>query len=156
MSDESTIGDLLILWEEGRQQGKTLTPEELCRDRPDLLDEARRQIRALEAMYRVPNHPGAVERTRLLDENPPIGPAVPLPQRVASSEILGLLGRGGMGVVYEARQAKLGRPVALKMIVAGSHAGPDDLARFRLEAEAVARLQHPNVVTIFEVGEHDG
>jgi serine/threonine-protein kinase len=69
-------------------------------------------------------------------------------------EIVDVLGRGGMGVVYQALHLRLKRPVALKMILAGGHAGPDMLARFRTEAEAVARLQHPNIVQVFEVGEH--
>src|SRR5439155_15830667 len=70
--------------------------------------------------------------------------------------ILEVLGRGGMGVVYKARHLRLKRLVALKMILAGDHAGADHRARFRTEAEMVARLQHPNIVQIFDIGEQDG
>jgi len=78
------------------------------------------------------------------------GPSIP------GYEVIRELGRGGMGVVYLARQSGLNRLVALKMILAGEYSRPQDRARFRGEAEAVARLEHPNLVKIHETGEHDG
>jgi tetratricopeptide (TPR) repeat protein len=75
---------------------------------------------------------------------------------VPGYEVVSELGRGGMGVVYLAWQTRLARLTALKMVLAGTHAGPEQLARFRTEAEAVARLHHPNIVQIYDVGEQDG
>jgi len=74
--------------------------------------------------------------------------------QIPGYEILSELGRGGMGVVYQARHLKLNRVVALKMILAGVHAGSADIARFLSEAEAVAAFQHANIVQVFEVGQH--
>jgi formylglycine-generating enzyme required for sulfatase activity len=75
---------------------------------------------------------------------------------VPGYEILGILGHGGMGVVYRARQLKASRLVALKMIRAFEHASPADRLRFQIETEAVARLQHPHIVQLYEVGEVRG
>ncbi len=82
--------------------------------------------------------------------------SLPEPPVVNGYELLGEIGRGGMGVVYKARHVALDRLVALKMILAGVHAGPKDLARFRQEAAAVARLHHPNIVQVFDIGDVDG
>lgn len=75
---------------------------------------------------------------------------------IPSYDILEEIGTGGMGVVYKARQRVLNRLVALKMIRGRGHVRPDQLARIRIEAEAVARLRHANIVQIYEIGEVDG
>jgi eukaryotic-like serine/threonine-protein kinase len=86
------------------------------------------------------------------DSSPPQRPA----PNIAGYVIEGELGRGGMGVVYRARQVGLNRPCALKVILAGAHADPVAAVRFLGEAEAVAKLQHPNIVQIHSIGEADG
>jgi tetratricopeptide (TPR) repeat protein/predicted Ser/Thr protein kinase len=86
-------------------------------------------------------------------EKPPAGLTAPSFQ---GYEILEELGRGGMGVVYKARQIGLNRIVALKMILGGAYVGEAQRRRFQVEAEAVARLQHPNIVQIHQVGEQEG
>ena len=103
--------------------------------------------------------PGQIARATIDGRDVPLRPtdqrAEALPE-VAGYEVLGLLGRGGMGVVYQARQLGLDRTVALKMVLTGFQAGPKDLARFRAEAAVIARLQHPNIVQIYDVGETAG
>ena len=91
-------------------------------------------------------------------------PAVELPlldarkdlPSVPGYEVIREVGRGGMGVVYEARQVRLNRPCALKMILAGDHASPEAAIRFLSEAEAAARLHHENIVQIYNMGDHRG
>ena len=84
------------------------------------------------------------------------GASATYPPQIDGYDIVGRLGRGGMGVVYRARQHGLDRLVALKMLRGGVHADPESLARFRIEVRAVARLRHHNVVQVFDVGESQG
>ena len=97
----------------------------------------------------------ASTKTRVLGGRRPATSSDPLPIG-PGYEILEELGRGGMGVVYKARHFRLERLVALKMILPGWDRSPDRLERFLTEARAVARFQHPHLVQIHEIGDHDG
>jgi eukaryotic-like serine/threonine-protein kinase len=106
---------------------------------------------------RPPVLPG--EDSGAAEESPPLPKGVTAGLRlpdVPGYAIDSVLGRGGMGVVYRATQLGLNRPVALKMILSGIHANAAQLDRFRTEARAVAHVHHPNIVQVYEIGEHDG
>jgi tetratricopeptide (TPR) repeat protein/tRNA A-37 threonylcarbamoyl transferase component Bud32 len=128
------------------------TPEEACQACPELLIEVRhrlRRVRALEAEVEAlfPT-PGPASTPGDL----PDGRSPELP----GYDVQSILGRGGMGVVYKARHRRLNRAVALKMLITGAYAGPDERARFQREAEAVASLHHANIVAVHDVGDHEG
>src|SRR5262249_29641316 len=96
--------------------------------------------------------PGDPTFAHQVEAAPPHRPAPSVPDYLIEGE----LGRGAMGVVYLARQVRLNRPCALKVILAGAHANPVAAVRFLGEAEAVAQLQHPHIVQIHHIGEADG
>jgi tetratricopeptide (TPR) repeat protein len=143
---DSQVRELL---EEMLESGKT--PEEACRTRPDLLEQVRSQWRQI---CRVD-----AEIKALFDLKSGVSidepPSTALPQ-IPGYEIEAVLGRGGMGVVFKARHCALDRTVAIKMLLAGSFASPQALARFRREAEALAGLGHPNIVQVYDAGDIEG
>ena len=83
-------------------------------------------------------------------------PTLPVGERFGDYELVREIARGGMGVVYEARQTALDRPVAVKMILGGGHADDEDHRRFLVEAGAIAKVRHPNIVQIYDFGTHEG
>src|SRR5262249_29797776 len=149
MPDDPRVQQLLVdLLDTGA------TPEEVCASCAELLPVVRgrwRQMCAardeLDAMFPPISEEGAGGPETA--DNPSF-PVIP------GYEIEAVLGVGGMGVVFRARHLRLNRRVALKMTLAGAYAGARERDRFQREAEAVARLQHPHVVQIHDVGEADG
>jgi tetratricopeptide (TPR) repeat protein/RIO-like serine/threonine protein kinase len=101
-----------------------------------------------------------LSQVRARKRTEPFHPVLDLPgtarERIGPYDILGELGRGGMGVVYRALDPALGRPVALKMILDASRADPEELERFHREARAAARLHHPGIVQVYGTGVHEG
>jgi serine/threonine-protein kinase len=145
-----------------RQQSQGQAPDldATARRHPDLADELH-QLWAAAQLADALARPAADATREYLPETPgglrpPPAEPSSLPRAFGDYVLLRELGRGGMGVVYAARQQSLNRPVALKMVLRGDLASPADRARFRAEAEAAARLVHPHIVTVHEVGEHDG
>jgi serine/threonine-protein kinase len=149
-ADESRIALLLDeLYDE------RLTPEEACRDHPELLDEVRKQWQRMSALQakleaRFPS-PGTLAEEGSATQRP-----VPNLPQIPGYDVQCVLGHGGMGVVYKARHVKLDRTVAIKMLLTGMHAGPQELARFLAEAKAVASLRYPNIVQVYDVGDLKG
>jgi serine/threonine protein kinase len=156
-AQDEALGELLLRWQELRDEGRSVEADELCAGRPELAPPLRERIAALRAMEAVL---GVGPETVTVAERGTPGPAgssqAATNAELPGYEVLEELGRGGMGVVYKARHIPLNRAEALKMILAGGHASADELARFRTEVEAVARLRHPNVVQVYSVGEWAG
>jgi eukaryotic-like serine/threonine-protein kinase len=147
---DSRLAALLDELTEAVRAGESPQLDQVARQHPDLADE----LRALWSTVLVAGAIAGVSGDDL--ESADAGPAAPLPSNLPDYELQEELGRGGMGVVYRARQKSLQRDVAVKLILRGTLASVDDLARFQAEAEAAGRLQHPHIVPIYEVASHQG
>jgi WD40 repeat protein len=154
------LSSLLARWQQEHERGRDLPVSELCRDCPELAADLEPCIALLRQIK--PALPSSVADTLSAGPLPPRPDGVPAldveapPPDVPGYEILGELGRGGMGVVYKARQVELDRVVALKVVLAGAHAAPEQRARFLAEAKAVAALSHPGIVQVHDCGTHQG
>ena len=131
------------------------SPEEACRKCPELLPKVRTRLQRLRRLEKEVGALFPPSHDAQGDTLATVLPCAELP-RIGGYEVQGVLGRGGMGVVYAARHVRLDRSVALKMLLAGPYAGPQELERFLREAQAVAGLRHPNVVQLYDVGDVDG
>ena len=170
MSTEDRLNELFARWQAEHARGLQVSAGELCRECPELADELSERIqRSQQVTVETDDRYETIDpvsrsgrdtspyATRLGGDSgtPGFPRGTPLPM-VPGHILLGELGRGGMGVVYKARQVGLNRLVALKMILNGAYAGDQERGRFLTEAEAAARLHHPNIVQIYQIGEHDG
>ena len=128
--------------------------EATIRKHPELADELRHLWGTVMLAGAVGSHANHDSVNLDSTELQPVG--LELPALFGDYELVEELGRGGMGIVYRARQLSLNREVAVKMLLRGQLASPADEARFRQEAEAAAQLHHPSIVPVYEVGQHDG
>lgn len=149
MADDPRV---LLLLEEIMDSGRS--PEDVCRPCPELLPAVREgleRLRSFEAEISAifPEHGTKAHEAPAL-RSPAVLPEIP------GYTVIGVLGRGGMGIVYRARHLKLARDVAVKMLLTADHARPSELARFLREARAIASLRHPHVVQVFDIGDLEG
>jgi serine/threonine protein kinase/Leucine-rich repeat (LRR) protein len=183
MIDEKRLEELLDRWEQTQTDGHRPTPEKMCRDCPELLDDFRRRIqmlRRVDGFLQDSPHPGEEippstltgcgkpgescrdEELLAADEQEEVGSVLAPPQdpgeigRLGEYRVLRLLGKGGMGLVFEAEDPRLRRRIALKVMrprLAASRAARE---RFLREARAAAAVEHDHIVPIFQVGEDKG
>jgi WD40 repeat protein len=145
------LQSILVSYIEASEAGQAPARAELLARHPEFAAELAEFLDARERIQRLASQPP----TLAPGETAPAGPLGKVPY-FGDYELLEEIARGGMGVVFKARQVSLDRIVALKMILSGQLAGEADVRRFHQEANAAANLDHPNIVPIYEVGQHEG
>jgi WD40 repeat protein len=158
---DDRLQSILVVYIEAAEAGRAPSREELLARHPEFAAELAEFLDGRQRIERAaaPLYPAAQSPSETATVAPSEGrTAAPLGKvrYFGDYELLSEIARGGMGVVYKARQVSLDRIVALKMILGGQLASADDVRRFHQEANAAANLDHPNIVPIYEVGEHDG
>ncbi len=154
-SQEQRLADLLSEMTDAICRGEIINFEAVCAEHHDIADD----LRQLWGAVLVTDTAGTAQDERLGDDsgNGSIRwKSLTLPTTIGDYELLDELGRGGMGVVFRARQLSLDREVAVKMILRGRLASASDLDRFLAEASATARLEHANIAAVYDVGDFDG
>jgi serine/threonine-protein kinase len=161
-SSDEQLAQLLADLTDRVRGGESLDLEAVVREHPQWSAELRQLWAAVMIAEQLADDVRTAQPTedRAAAENPVEASlpthSAPLPRRFGEYELLEELGRGGMGIVYKARQTNLGRIVALKLILRGELASSSDVARFRAEAKSAARLEHAGIVPVYEVGEFEG
>jgi serine/threonine protein kinase len=144
-SNAEHLADAVAAYLDAREKGQTPDPEECVRCHPDIAEELRDFLKNYQPFDDV--------LAPLREKSPDAGM---VGMTFGDYEVLEEIARGGIGIVYRARQKSLNRLVALKMILDPKLAGPDEVRRFRTEAESAAHLDHPHIVPIYEVDEYQG
>jgi serine/threonine-protein kinase len=148
---DSRLAGLLEDLTDARRRGEPASPESAARGDPDLADELRALWAAAQLAEELARPDPMSDETAAWPSPVTPAPVPPSCERIGRCELIEELGRGGMGIVYLARDTDLGRVVALKRLLLGASATSRDIARFRGEAESAARLDHPNIVPIHAV-----
>ena len=161
---EARLNDVIAGYLEAVEAGRTPDRNDWLTRHPDLADDLRRFFANHDRIAQVgeplraaaPAEPPTSTAATAAPDTSPTDPTLSKVHYFGDYELLAEVARGGMGVVFKARQVSLNREVALKMILAGQLASESDVQRFKAEAEAAANLDHPNIVPIYEVGQHEG
>ena len=152
-NDEDVLAEFLLDWEDSQNSAKPKSPEQICTKRPDLVIELKRRIAALANVdWMMLNLSSEVYGRETIVATVSTSPYPNIP----GYQILGKIGQGGMGVVFQAKQERLNRLVAIKVIRGGRWVSAREIDRFKSEAELLAKVQHSGVVQIHDILECDG